>query len=221
MSDPRGKNGTKRSKPSVDRSDRSHLSAEEDALWEHVAQSVEPLRSKQRVTESDTASDTESASRRSTHRHSKSDEQARHPVSAKARAADQAPAATRNPLLSTIDPRKLKKLAKGRTDIEARLDLHGLRQSDAHADLRRFLRHCYDRGLKHVLIITGKGRSEDHAAIPYSETLDRPLRGVLRRNVPQWLAEPDLRAIVVGFTSASTRHGGDGAFYVELRRKRE
>lgn len=70
-----------------------------------------------------------------------------------------------------------------------------------------------------VLVITGKGREADedrHAPFDMFQERDR---GVLRRNVPRWLAEPELRSIVVGYTSAHVKHGGDGAFYVQLRNR--
>ena len=77
---------------------------------------------------------------------------------------------------------------------------------------------AHARGLRSVLVITGKGGSGTSA----DEMLDgrRSERGVIRRNVPVWLDEPELRAVVVSFTRAHVRHGGDGALYVHLRRRR-
>lgn len=120
------------------------------------------------------------------------------------------------PPLAEFEPRRARMLARNQLDIEARLDLHGMRQADAHAALRRFLRHCQSRDYRHVLIITGKGasaeRERDHI---WGEE-----RGVLRRLVPQWLAEPECRSLVVSYAEASARHGGQGALYVMLRRAR-
>jgi DNA-nicking Smr family endonuclease len=48
-----------------------------------------------------------------------------------------------------------------------------------------------------------------------------PERGILRRSVPQWLEEPELRGIVLGWTAAGPRHGGGGALYVRLRKARD
>ena len=93
----------------------------------------------------------------------------------------------------------------------------GLRQRDAHARLRGFLLAAQAKGFKTVLIITGKGGASverDHLAGAMGE----PQRGVLRRSVPQWLEEPELRSVVLSYTSAGTRHGGDGALYVQLRK---
>ncbi len=95
-----------------------------------------------------------------------------------------------------------------------------MRQSEAHPALRRFLLKAHADGRRWVLVITGKGaprgRSEEPEDAGYGREEER---GVLRRNVPRWLAEPELRAIVVGFTAAAIRHGGEGALYVQLRRR--
>jgi DNA-nicking Smr family endonuclease len=91
--------------------------------------------------------------------------------------------------------------------IDARLDLHGMTQAEAHAALAHFLRRVQRNGARLVLIITGKGAGAGE-------------RGVLRRQVPLWLGLPDLRDAVVGFEEAHTAHGGEGALYVRLRRAR-
>jgi DNA-nicking Smr family endonuclease len=96
------------------------------------------------------------------------------------------------------------RVARGREPIDARFDLHGLTQADAHAALSRFLHAASARGARLVLIITGKGtRSE----------------GVLKRQVPLWLALPEFRDLVIGFEEAHAAHGGEGALYVRLRRR--
>ena len=99
----------------------------------------------------------------------------------------------------------------GRVEIERSARL---RDDDGeHA----FLRAAQARGCKTVLVITGKGDASierDHLA----GALGKPQRGVLRHSVPQWLGEPELRPVVLSFTSAGTRHGGDGALYVQLRK---
>ena len=98
-----------------------------------------------------------------------------------------------------------RKLAKGRVEIDARIDLHEMTQTAAHGALARFLAQAQAMGLRHVLVITGRG-SPDGA------------RGILRRVVPQWFAGPAFRPFVAGFESAERRHGGDGALYVRVRR---
>ena len=203
-----------------------HLTDEERALWRHVASGIKRLRAKSRITDGGVSGDGDAALPSMTTSSSADRVEPRRAgnaaslPAASARRSVPTAAPTMSPSLAEFDPRKAKKLAKGRTGIEARLDLHGLRQDEAHTRLVHFLRDCHQRGLKHVLIITGKGRDNDDPQTPFVDTLDRPARGVIRRNLPRWLDEPELRTFVVGYTSASQRHGGDGAFYVELRRLR-
>ena len=112
----------------------------------------------------------------------------------------------KEPALAPLDRRAKQKLARGTQAIDARLDLHGRTQSEAHAALLRFLHRAQAKGAKTVLVITGKGGSRE------SE------RGVLKRQVPMWLALPEFRALVVGFADAAIGHGGEGALYVRVRR---
>lgn len=91
-----------------------------------------------------------------------------------------------------------------------------MRQRDAHAQLWRFLKMAQARGLRHVLIITGKGADSEARMSFYEEDE----RGVLRNAVPRWLAEPDFAPLVVSFSPAPRRLGGDGALYVRLKRKK-
>jgi len=123
------------------------------------------------------------------------------------------------PPLAEFERRKARRIASGTVEIEARLDLHGLRQSEAHHRLVGFVRRCAADGLSTVLVITGKGgRRDTHPDAPFDD-LDARDHGVLRRSVPHWLSEPDLRALVVSYTTAGPRHGGSGALYVHLRRR--
>jgi DNA-nicking Smr family endonuclease len=122
------------------------------------------------------------------------------------------PAPTLAPPLVALDRRTLTALRRGKQDIEAVIDLHGLRQADAHGALRAFLHRSQGAGLKVVLVVTGKGAAGGSG--PFEE------RGVLRRVVPHWLRLPDLRPLVVGFEEAAPHHGGAGALYVRLRRSR-
>ncbi len=102
-------------------------------------------------------------------------------------------------------------LRRGRLAIEARIDLHGMVQAEAHAALTGFLLRARAAGHAYVLVVTGKGGPG------YSEAFAE--RGVLRRSVPHWLRGPDLRGIVLGFEEAARHHGGAGALYVRLRRR--
>jgi DNA-nicking Smr family endonuclease len=113
------------------------------------------------------------------------------------------------PPLAPLGRRERSQLSRGRKDIDARLDLHGMTQTRAHHALFAFLQRANSDGLTFVLVITGKGR----VSAAESE------RGVLRRQVPQWLSLPEFRALVVGFEEAHIGHGGEGALYVRVRRR--
>ena len=176
------------------------LSDEERALWETVAKQTKPLRKKPRAAKA--ALETEA------------------PAVTKAAPAEPAPAAKMvrvvkpapppsPPPLAPLGRRERSQLSRGRKEIDARLDLHGMTQIRAHRVLRDFLHRAHADGLTFVLVITGKGKTG-------AETE----RGVLRRAVPQWLALPEFRAMVVGFEEAHIGHGGAGALYVRIRRVR-
>ena len=115
-----------------------------------------------------------------------------------------------------LDRQTARKLEGGRLAVEARLDLHGMRQKDAHAALRRFLKSAQGKGHRHVLVITGKGAPADDSR-PFYQSDER---GVLRQAVPHWLTAPDLAHVVVSYSEAPRRLGGEGALYVRLRRPR-
>ncbi|WP_333825145.1 Smr/MutS family protein [Pinisolibacter sp.] len=120
----------------------------------------------------------------------------------------------RPPALAPIDDRTRRRLVRGTIAVDERLDLHGLTQEAAHSVLRRFLVTARDRGARIVLVITGKGK-------PGGSAFETHERGVLRRSVPHWLADPSLRDVVVGYEEAHLAHGGAGAVYVRLRRRRD
>jgi len=105
---------------------------------------------------------------------------------------------------AAIEPRRYRRMALGLEVTGAHIDLHGLSQAGAHAALGAFLEDAAARGLRGVLVITGKGTLGD---------------GVLRRRVPEWLAEPALRPLIAGVSEAHRRHGGSGALYVALKRR--
>ncbi|WP_082610039.1 Smr/MutS family protein [Bosea sp. Root381] len=117
------------------------------------------------------------------------------------------------PPLAPLENRLRTQLRRGQLGVEAVIDLHGMRQDEAHLALNAFLRREQGRGTRIALVVTGKGG----AGTP----LFGEERGVLRRVVPHWLRLPDLRPLVVGFEEAQLRHGGSGALYVRLRRTRE
>lgn len=117
------------------------------------------------------------------------------------------------PPLARMEKRALRKLSRGGTEIDGRLDLHGLRQAEAHAALHAFLYRQHHAGARLVIVITGKGARNLDSLDARGEE-----RGILRRLVPHWLADPAMRRIIMGFESAAPQHGGEGALYVRLRR---
>ena len=104
--------------------------------------------------------------------------------------------------LAPLGRRERSHLSRGQKQIDARLDLHGMTQTRAHHALSGFLQRAHGDGLTFVLVITGKGKIGAESE-----------RGVLRRQVPQWLSLPEFRALVVGFEEAHIGHGGEGALY--------
>ena len=125
------------------------------------------------------------------------------------------PAAPAALAMPGLDKRSQDRLRKGRMRIEGRLDLHGHTQADAHRALIAFVQDAYARDLRCILVITGKGADRDSqdGFMPDRE------KGVLRRQVPLWLAG-GLGRMVLAVESARPQHGGDGAYYVLLRRRR-
>jgi DNA-nicking Smr family endonuclease len=108
-----------------------------------------------------------------------------------------------------------KRVRRGRLEIDARLDLHGLTQDRALASLRHFIMMAHASGYRTVLVITGKGlKARERETAPW-DYVEEP--GVLRRKLPEWLGLPELRQYVSGLAQAHARHGGSGAYYVTLR----
>lgn len=199
----------------------SSLSDEDRAVWQIVADKVERVRVKSRAHPA--VPDAEPEPPKPTARTSAAARTARAPALQAPPATVKpagpppprrpAPASTaaprpRAPALPAIDRKTIRRLGSGQLDLDARLDLHGMTQDEAHRALRAFLAACRNRGDRFTLVITGKGGA---ASIDHGE------RGVLRRNVPRWLAEPDLAPLVVGIAQAAIRHGGSGALYVRVR----
>jgi DNA-nicking Smr family endonuclease len=179
------------------------LSEEEHALWESVAKQIKPLRKKPRAAKAQPAfpelkGDTAKAVA------------PQKPLSPAQMARASKPGVpSAPPPLAPLGRRERSQLSRGRKQIDARLDLHGMTQTRAHRALFGFLQRAHGEGLTFVLVITGKGKVGVESE-----------RGVLRRQVPQWLGLPEFRSLVVGFEEAHIGHGGEGALYVRIRRSR-
>jgi DNA-nicking Smr family endonuclease len=173
---------------------RRKLSDEERTLWSRITRSVAPLRRKA-VEPAEAASTTRKTTAAPT-------------VRAHAPVRTPAPPTKPAPSVEPLDRKLKRRLARGTVEIDARLDLHGKTQSQAHAALLRFLHRAQGDGARFVLVITGKGTRDDGE------------RGVLKRQVPLWLRLPEFRGYVAGLEDAHIGHGGEGALYVKIRRER-
>lgn len=173
------------------------LSDEERQLWDSVARQVKPLRRTPRLVRP----------------HAVETAAAPAPPAASSRLPSPVkiapPPKPHAPPLAPIGRRERAQLSRGRKEIDARIDLHGMTQTRAHRALFGFLQRAHHDGFSFVLVITGKGKIGAESE-----------RGVLRRQVPQWLALPEFRTLVVGFEEAAIGHGGEGALYVRVRRAR-
>ncbi len=173
---------------------RRRLSDDERSLWKGFARGVTPLR---RDAGAEDIAPDQPARRQAP----QPPQSVRH---------DRSPA-KQPPALMQFDRRLRQRVVRGGTAIDARLDLHGMTQKQAHAALLRFLAQAQAQDAKLALVVTGKGIGS--AAGSASE------RGVLRRQVPLWLSLPEFRRFIVGFDQAHISHGGEGALYLRLRRR--
>ncbi|MEQ8404919.1 MAG: Smr/MutS family protein [Oceanicaulis sp.] len=183
------------------------LSPEERDLWRRVAKGVNPLDSARLKRLDDPSPPKMDAAPRPA------------PGPLKSGAAHATP--RREPAQKTPADRSTeKKVRRGRVEVEARIDLHGLTSAKARRDLLRFLQRAQGNGVRQVLVITGKGagaRALDRRKFEPWEPDSPPLPGVLRRSFAQWMSDPDFASLVSGYAEAHRRHGGSGAFYVMVR----
>ncbi len=107
-----------------------------------------------------------------------------------------------------FDRRTYERLKSGTIPIEGQIDLHGFTQEEAFTAVNAFLDQAWFDGRRCLLVITGKGTARDGG-------------GVLRSAVPRWITEGTHRDRLIGIGPAASRHGGDGALYVLLRRARD
>ena len=173
-------------------------------IWEHVTAIIKPLRRslKNRMLEKEVWSTSQSIHVKITNR--------KEPIPVR---PDELFRPSSLPELSHgasmgFDKRNAKKLKKGQHAIEGQLDLHGMTQVCAHVGINNFIESSFQAGKRCVLVITGKGLKTDGSV------------GVLRLAVPRWLNEEPNRSRVIAFSYATLKHGGEGALYVMLKRKR-
>lgn len=184
---------------------RRRLSEDEELLWSGIARSVAPLKRKLSGKPAD-QHDTRVAERtmpQSPRR--RAEPSVTRPAPAKSSTASK-PATS----IGGLDRRQKQRLARGTEPIDARIDLHGHTQSEAHAALLFFLRRAQAEGARFVLVVTGKGGFAGAGLAAE--------RGILKRQVPLWLRQAEFRPYVLAAEDAHRAHGGEGALYVRLRR---
>jgi DNA-nicking Smr family endonuclease len=104
-----------------------------------------------------------------------------------------------------VDKATAKRLKSGKFPVEARLDMHGRTQDEALDGLRYFIRAAFEMDKRCVMVITGKGIGGD---------------GILKNQVPRWLNNPGLREYVLSFSYATAPHGGEGALYILIKKRK-
>lgn len=191
-----------------------HLSPDERALWDRVAERATPLRPQRDDPAPDRTVPVKPDKRLIT-----PDPLPDFRVGQSARIASQhdimRPLAERlSAAQVNMDSKSFGKMKRGKLKPEARIDLHGMTVAEAHPELVAFILGSQSVGRRLVLVITGKGKDRDDGG-------PIPTRfGVLRHQVPQWLALPPLAQAILQVTPAHLKHGGHGAYYVYLRRNR-
>jgi len=182
------------------------ISRDEETLWRQVTDGIEPLAPGAAPPDAESKSDDAVVKKaRSTKNKDKAEPAKSAPPPAPPSAAKAHPELTPGKSAG-LDKRNAQRLKRGQLRPEARVDLHGMIQSEAHAALNDFIAESHMAGLRNVLVITGKGSVREG--------------GVLRRMVPRWLNQPPLRGMVVAIEQATPRDGGGGAYYLLLRRRR-
>lgn len=190
---------------------RRDPTTEELDLWRRAMRNTAPLPGRGAETERAETSQTPPSRRAATPRPSSRDKE----TTGRDRTANPPPPVPA-PAPGGLDAATQRRLRRGRMEVEGRIDLHGMRQSEALGVLARFLAQSQAAGRRCVLVITGKGgRLADNGD---AEFMRRPEDGVLRRQVPLWLAQEPNRSRVFAVEQAHPRHGGSGAFYVFLRK---
>lgn len=215
-------------KRGADHGKRRLLTEDDEALWEHAARSLKPLRTKKGRVHAGQSDDPDETPPVFLAKPADAAPTAAPPPPAKRAIVKPAPPPSNAPRITVarapakpdIDPKAARKLRRGHLEIEARIDLHGMRQAEAHAALRGFIRSAHAAGKRWVLVITGKGKTVRADRDDIDGWLSERETGVLKRNVPQWLAEPEMHALVVGFREAAIEHGGAGALYVHVRKRK-
>jgi DNA-nicking Smr family endonuclease len=206
---------------------RRDLTGEERSLWGRVTDTARPLDRRRTGAKADSAETPRPEVRPAAG--TPTGGQTQMPdslVSARVRPAPRAmPAITvdlaPDPMLAALaatpamDRARYDDLRRGKLRPEARIDLHGMTADRAHRELSAFIHRAHAQDRRLVLVITGKGRQSAEDTGPMPSRV-----GILRHALPRWLSLPDLKPMVLDLVPAHLRHGGSGAWYVYLRRRK-
>ncbi|MEP3638674.1 MAG: Smr/MutS family protein [Paracoccaceae bacterium] len=193
---------------------RRKLRPEEEALWNKVAKTAEPLTPNKSIMDIDPAP----AAKRSMPETRQEFSLPAKPIrnDKGSTAFDLTPSISKQvddaPL--RMDRKTFGRMRQGRLVPEGKIDLHGMTQDRAHPALAQFILRAHAQRKRLVLVITGKGKQDR------GDDLIPVRTGVLRHQVPQWLSVPPLSQAVLQITQAHQKHGGGGAYYVYLKRNR-
>ena len=186
------------------------LQPEERELWDQVARSAIPLQGRQKPKAAPALNGKTAPERPS----AKPAKAAVQPFTIGSKAATAAPPSSAAEPAPAMDAKAFSKLKRGRIAPEGRIDLHGMTVAEAHPELVNFILRSHQKARRLVLVITGKGEGPGPSGpLPYQ-------RGILRRQVPYWLQQAPIGNLILQVTPASPKHGGNGALYVYLKRKR-
>lgn len=181
------------------------LNPEEQALWSKVTETAMPIKTSQTL-----FVDTPSVATRPQPQKAQAIPQFK--IGQAAKPTQTAMPKRANPI--AMDKKAFAKLKRGKMSPDAKIDLHGMTQDQAHPALINTILNAHAAGKRLVLVVTGKGKARDDGG-------PIPVRtGVLKHNVPQWLKQAPLAPLILQVTQASQGHGGSGALYVYLRRHR-
>ena len=182
------------------------ISRDEENLWRQVTDGIEPLAPGAATPEAESKSDDVVVKKARATKNKDKVKPAKNTPPPATPPADKSHPELTPGKSAGLDKRNAQRLKRGQLRPEARVDLYGMIQSEAHVALNDFIAESHMAGLRNVLVITGKGSVREG--------------GVLRRMVPRWLNQPPLRGMVVAIEQATPRDGGGGAYYLLLRRRR-
>ncbi|MBB3950956.1 Smr/MutS family protein [Aureimonas jatrophae] len=184
---------------------RRALTGEEKRLWRAIALTAKPMRGRA-LPEAEPEPDAPAAMTAPPPAPAPASPAALRALLAGTTASAPARGSASPPALHPIERPVRRKIGRGRIPLEDRIDLHGQTEASAHGTLLFFLRRAQANGLRIVLVITGRGASLGST-------------GSLKRALPHWFATADFRSLVSGFEPAERGHGGEGAFYVRVRKR--